>query len=211
LLQANFKGRDLEIFLTRLLFCLFADDTGIFGENNMFRRLMEATRADGGDVGRVLAELFQVLDTSDADRQKNLDEALARFAYINGKLFADPARIPSFDSGLRAQLIACAQLDWSNISPAIFGAMFQGVLEKDETANPSPALPLSGKGAHDSSPDKGRLGGVVERIELAAQAILDARALYPESSLADLYDPTAMPPELTKAHTALDKAVDAAY
>jgi len=131
LLQANFKGRELEVFLTRLLFCLFADDTGIFGENNMFRRLMEATRADGGDVGRVLAELFQVLDTSDAERQKNLDEALARFAYINGKLFADPARIPSFDSGLRAQLIACAQLDWSNISPAIFGAMFQGVLEKD--------------------------------------------------------------------------------
>ncbi|MFM2407259.1 MAG: hypothetical protein RL358_1, partial [Pseudomonadota bacterium] len=132
LLQANFKGRDLEVFLTRLLFCLFADDTGIFGENNMFRRLMEATRADGGDVGRVLAELFQVLDTSDSERQKNLDEALARFAYINGKLFADPARIPSFDSGLRAQLIACAQLDWSNISPAIFGAMFQGVLEKDD-------------------------------------------------------------------------------
>ncbi len=136
LLQANFKGRDLEVFLTRLLFCLFADDTGIFGENNMFRRLMEATRADGGDVGRVLAELFQVLDTSDAERQKNLDEALARFAYINGKLFADPARIPSFDSGLRAQLIACAQLDWSNISPAIFGAMFQGVLEESQ---PSPA------------------------------------------------------------------------
>ncbi|MEQ1557188.1 MAG: DNA methyltransferase, partial [Gallionella sp.] len=140
LLQANFKGRDLEVFLTRLLFCLFADDTGIFGENNMFRRLMEATRADGGDVGRVLAELFQVLDTSDADRQKNLDEALARFAYINGKLFADPARIPSFDSGLRAQLITCAQLDWSNISPAIFGAMFQGVLEKDDITPAHPEL-----------------------------------------------------------------------
>jgi type I restriction-modification system DNA methylase subunit len=144
LLQANFKGRDLEVFLTRLLFCLFADDTGIFGENNMFRRLMEATRADGGDVGRVLAELFQVLDTSDSERQKNLDEALARFAYINGKLFADPARIPSFDSGLRAQLIACAQLDWSNISPAIFGAMFQGVLEE---SNPSPQpSPAGGRG-----------------------------------------------------------------
>ncbi len=144
LLQANFKGRDLEIFLTRLLFCLFADDTQIFGENNMFRRLMEATRADGGDVGRVLAELFQVLDTSDAERQKNLDEALARFAYINGKLFADAARIPSFDSALRAQLIDCAQLDWSDISPAIFGAMFQGVLEKSQ---PSPASGRGGSAA----------------------------------------------------------------
>jgi len=132
LLQANFKGRDLEIFLTRLLFCLFADDTGIFGENAIFRRLMETTRPDGSDVGRVLAELFQVLNTADNERQKNLDEALARFAYINGKLFAEYARIPSFDSELREQLIQCAILDWSNISPAIFGAMFQGVLEKPD-------------------------------------------------------------------------------
>jgi len=130
LLRANFKGRDLEAFLTRLLFSLFADDTGIFGENNLFRRLLESTRADGSDVGRVLAELFQVLNTPENERQHNLDEALARFAYINGKLFADNARIPSFDSELREQLIACAKLDWSGISPAIFGAMFQGVLEE---------------------------------------------------------------------------------
>ena len=160
LLRANFKGRDLEVFLTRLLFSLFADDTGIFGENGIFRRLMESTRADGSDVGRVLAELFQILNTPEEERQRNLDESLARFAYINGKLFADNARIPSFDSELREQLIACAKLDWSGISPAIFGAMFQGVLEEHEPANPSPALPLSGKGANDSSPDKGRPGGV---------------------------------------------------
>lgn len=130
LLRANFKGRDLEVFLTRLLFSLFADDTGIFGENNLFRRLMESTRTDGSDVGRILAELFQVLNTPEDERQHNLDENLARFAYINGKLFADNARIPSFDSELREQLIACAKLDWSGISPAIFGAMFQGVLEE---------------------------------------------------------------------------------
>lgn len=130
LLRANFKGRDLEVLLTRLLFCLFAEDTGIFGENGIFRRLMESTREDGSDVGRVLAELFQILNTPEDERQNNLDETLARFAYINGKLFADNARIPSFDSELRAQLIACAQLDWSGISPAIFGAMFQGVLEE---------------------------------------------------------------------------------
>ncbi|MGZ8257421.1 MAG: class I SAM-dependent DNA methyltransferase, partial [Gallionella sp.] len=99
-----------------------------------------AGRADGSDVGRVLAELFQVLDTAESNRQKNLDEALARFAYINGKLFADPARIPSFDSDLRTQLIDCARLDWSNISPAIFGAMFQGVLETDTIDSVRPAL-----------------------------------------------------------------------
>ena len=130
LLRANFKGRDLEVLLTRLLFCLFAEDTGIFGENGIFRRLLEATREDGSDTGRALAELFQILNTPEDERQKNLDEALARFSYVNGALFAENTRIPSFDSDLRAQLIACAQLDWSGISPAIFGAMFQGVLEE---------------------------------------------------------------------------------
>jgi hypothetical protein len=137
LLRANFKGRDLEVLLTRLLFCLFAEDTGIFGENGIFRRLMEATRTDGSDTGRVLAELFQILNTPEDERQTNLDEALARFAYVNGGLFAETTRIPSFDSELRAQLIACARLDWSGISPAIFGAMFQGVLEEHDGADSS--------------------------------------------------------------------------
>jgi len=135
LLCANFKGRDMEVFLTRLLFSLFADDTGIFGENGIFRRLIEATREDGSDVGRMLAELFQVLNTPEDERQRNLDEALARFSYVNGALFAENTRIPSFDSELREQLIACASLDWSGISPAIFGAMFQGVLEEHEGAD----------------------------------------------------------------------------
>lgn len=130
LLRANFKGRDLEVLLTRLLFCLFAEDTGIFDENGIFRRLLKATREDGSDTGRALAELFQVLNTPEDERQHNLDEALACFSYVNGALFAENTRIPSFDSTLREQLIACASLDWSGISPAIFGAMFQGVLEE---------------------------------------------------------------------------------
>ncbi|TSE29646.1 hypothetical protein Tther_01382 [Tepidimonas thermarum] len=129
LLRAHFTGRDLEALLTRLLFCLFADDTGIFGDNGLFRRLLERTRADGADTGRVLAELFQVLNTPEGQRQAHLDEDLARFPYINGALFAEPTRIPAFDARLREQLITCARLDWSGISPAIFGAMFQGVLE----------------------------------------------------------------------------------
>ncbi len=78
------------------------------------------------------------------------------------------------------------------------------------TTPSSPALPAQGKGNENPAPI-GRGTGVREKIEAAAQAILDARALYPDASLADLYDPTAMPPELTKAHAALDKAVDAAY
>jgi type I restriction-modification system DNA methylase subunit len=133
LLRANFKGRDLEVFLTRLLFCLFADDTSIFGENNIFRRLVERTRQDGTDLGARLAELFDVLNQPETDRQRNLDDTLAAFAYVNGSLFSDRTRTPAFDSGLRDLLMTCIALDWSQISPAIFGAMFQGVLEEHDT------------------------------------------------------------------------------
>lgn len=127
--KANFTGRDLEVFLTRLLFCLFADDTGIFGDNSQFLKLIQNTREDGKDTGAAISELFQVLNQPHAERQTNLDEALKAFEYINGSLFAEQTRIPAFDYDLRKQLIESAELDWSDISPAIFGAMFQGVLE----------------------------------------------------------------------------------
>ena len=129
LLKSNFTGRDLEIFLTRLLFCLFADDTAIFGDNGLFRRLMEGTREDGKDVGSQLSELFAVLDTPSKKRSNLLDEDLKAFEYINGQLFSERSGIPAFDSTLRELLLECVRLDWSKISPAIFGAMFQGVLD----------------------------------------------------------------------------------
>ena len=128
-LEAGFKGRDLEVFLTRLLFCLFADKTGIFGENGMFRRLVEATRIDGKDLGPAISELFDVLDQPEDSRQSTLDEAVSAFNYINGNLFSERMRMPAFNSELRSRLVDCSALDWSGISPAIFGAMFQGVLE----------------------------------------------------------------------------------
>ncbi|MDR2213812.1 MAG: N-6 DNA methylase [Pseudomonadales bacterium] len=150
LLRANFRGRDLEVFLTRLLFCFFADDTGIFGADGIFRRLVEQTREDGRDTGARLAELFDALDTPESERQSNLDETLAAFAYINGSLFAERTRIPAFDTEKRALLAACAELDWSGISPAIFGAMFQGVLEAH---NPDEARQATRRelGAHYTS------------------------------------------------------------
>lgn len=129
LLRANFKGRDLEIFLTRLLFCLFADDTGVFGDNNLLRKMVEDTREDGSDLGARLTELFDIFNQAESDRQSTLDDRLAAFPYINGKLFAERTRIPAFDSDLRKLLLSCIVLDWALISPAIFGAMFQGVLE----------------------------------------------------------------------------------
>lgn len=133
LLRINFKGRDLEVFLTRLLFCLFADDTGIFNENGQFRRFVESAKLDGSDNGQLIGELFDVLNTAEDDRLVTLEDNLKAFPYINGNLFAERTRIPVFDSDLRKLLISCATLDWSGISPAIFGAMFQGVLEEHNT------------------------------------------------------------------------------
>jgi type I restriction-modification system DNA methylase subunit len=133
LLRANYTGRDLESFLTRLLFCLFADDTGIFGEDGQFKKLVAKTKEDGSDLGMAIAMLFQVLNTAHDKRQTNLDEALKAFEYVNGGLFAEQIAIPSFDFDLRTILVKCSELDWSGISPAIFGAMFQSVLESGAT------------------------------------------------------------------------------
>jgi hypothetical protein len=98
LLKINFKGRDLEVFLTRLLFCLFADDTGIFNENGQFRRLVEGSKEDGSDIGQRIGELFDVLNTSDDDRLITLEDSLKAFPYVNGNLFSERTRIPVFNS-----------------------------------------------------------------------------------------------------------------
>jgi hypothetical protein len=129
LLRANYVGKDLESFLTRLLFCLFADDTGIFGDDGQFRRLIERTKEDGSDVGSTITLLFQVLNTPKDKRQINLDENLKAFEYVNGSLFAEYIQTPYFDFDLRTNLLRCVEIDWSGISPAIFGSMFQSVLE----------------------------------------------------------------------------------
>ncbi len=130
LLETRYISHDLEVFMTRLLFCFFADDTGIFGENKLFEKLVKNTNQDGSDLGARISQLFQVLDQDKNKRQTTLNEILASFNYINGSLFSEKISIPDFNSDLRENLIKCSELNWSNISPAIFGAMFQGVLEQ---------------------------------------------------------------------------------
>jgi hypothetical protein len=126
---AGYSGHPLEVLLVRLLFCLFADDTGIF-ELQSFREFVEQrTCEDGADLGPRLAELFQVLNTEAARRQKNLDPQLAAFPYVNGQLFAETLPIAQFDGPLRQALLDCCALNWGAISPAIFGAMFQSVMD----------------------------------------------------------------------------------
>ena len=130
---SGYKGHDLEQFLVRIVFCLFADDTGIFEPRDIFLDLLEnRTREDGSDLGGWLAQLFQVLDTPEDERSGNLDEDLGRFPYVNGDLFDGPLRIPSFDASMRERLLDACRFDWSNISPAIFGSLFQSVMDRDE-------------------------------------------------------------------------------
>ncbi len=127
---AGYQGHDLEPFLVRIVFCLFADDTGIFEPRDIFLEFIESrTSEDGADLGPWLAQLFQVLDTREDARGPTLDEDLARFPYVNGDLFREPLRIPSFDASMREALLDVCRFDWSNISPAIFGALFQSVME----------------------------------------------------------------------------------
>ena len=130
---AGYRGHDLERFLVRIVFCLFADDTGIFEPRDIFLDFIETrTGEDGADLGPWLAQLFQVLDTPEAVRLTSLDEDLARFPYVNGALFEGALRIPAFDAAMRTALLDACRFDWSKLSPAIFGALFQSVMEPAE-------------------------------------------------------------------------------
>ena len=127
--ESGYTGHDLELFLVRTVFCLFADDTGIFEPRDSFFELLEQrTREDGSDLGLWLSRLFQVLDTPVDKRQTTLDQDLARFPYVNGDLFRGPLRIPDFDAPMRQALLDACRFDWTAISPAIFGALFQSVM-----------------------------------------------------------------------------------
>ncbi len=130
---SGYRGHDLEMFLVRVVFCLFADDTGIFEPRDIFLELLEIrTREDGSDLGGWLARLFQVLNTPADQRQAMLDEDLARFPYVNGDLFAAQLTIPDFNATMRTALVDACRFDWTAISPAIFGALFQSVMEPAE-------------------------------------------------------------------------------
>ena len=131
--KAGYKGQDLERLLVRLLFCLFADDTGIFEPKGIFGDLIQLrSREDGADLGRLLGELFEVLNEPDTDRQSGLDGDLRAFPYINGDLFAHRLRVPVFTKEMRQRLLDVCDFDWGAISPAIFGALFQSIMEKNE-------------------------------------------------------------------------------
>jgi hypothetical protein len=131
--ESGYQGVDLERLLVRLLFCLFADDTGIFEPRDIFETLIrDRTSEDGTDTGPLLSHLFDVLNTPEARRQKALDDDLKQFAYINGDLFADRLAVPAFNRVMRERLLDACAFSWDAISPAIFGALFQSVMNRAE-------------------------------------------------------------------------------
>jgi len=141
--ENGYTGHNLERYLVRLLFCMFADDTGIFQPKDIFLQLIEHdTNPDGSNVGRVVNELFEVLDTPEDERQSNLPGELAQFPYVNGRLFRENLRTPVFTEKMREDLLDACRHDWSAVSPAIFGSLFQSVMDAKERR---------AKGAHYTS------------------------------------------------------------
>ena len=160
----GYNGKDLETYLVRLLFCLFAEDTGLFGENGVFLDyLVNHTQADGSDLHGSLMSLFDTLNKPDdsylqehanyagAKRLKNLPEHRAKFPYINGQLFAGTLAECCFDEAARKTLVDCANLDWSHISPAIFGSLFQAIMHFEDEAAAANSKKRREFGAHYTS------------------------------------------------------------
>ena len=131
----GYEGHSLEVYLVRLLFCLFADDTTIFEKDTFNDFISQRTNEDGSDLAARLNELFYILNIPKEKRLKNIDEQLNSFPYVNGKLFEEPLPPAAFNTEMRTILLECCVLNWSKISPAIFGSMFQSVMNPIERRN----------------------------------------------------------------------------
>ncbi|MDP2431253.1 MAG: N-6 DNA methylase [Pseudomonadota bacterium] len=153
----GYTGHDLETLLVRILFCLFADDTELFGEPHLFTTLIASTRSDGRDLSGTLDLLFSILDTANGENQRPderpraLYPELRPFPYVNGELFKGRIAPCYFDSAARQALIDCANIDWSQISPDIFGSLFQAIMHFDDEAAAGKTRKRREFGAHYTS------------------------------------------------------------
>ncbi len=148
----NYTGHELHVFLVRILFCLFAEDTGIFGEPRQFELyLLNHTAPNGSDLGMRLARLFAVLNTPEEKRQRHLDEDLAAFPYVNGDHFKETLNFADFDSDMGNALFGASRFRWEKISPAVFGSLFQEVMQRPERRQIGGAL-HRGKKHHEGRP-----------------------------------------------------------
>ena len=135
--DGGYEGHKLEQFLVRCLFCLFADDTDIFESDN-FHEIVKTSKSDGSDLGGYLAQAFTVLNTptvrdgeDDPSRRRKPQPPplFSNLPYVNGDLFAEELGFATFDGKMREALLRCCEFDWSKISPAVFGSLFQCVME----------------------------------------------------------------------------------
>lgn len=133
--DAMAEGHDSEqaaVFMTRLLFLLYGDDAGGLWDQGLFERfVLDHTAEDGSDCGALITQLFQVLDTPKQRRSPHLDDIYLAFPYVNGGLFQDRVDIPTFNRDMRAALLVACREEWSGVSPAIFGSLFQGMSSRE--------------------------------------------------------------------------------
>jgi len=133
--EIGYTGHQLEVYLVRILFCLFADDTGIFEHDAFVKYIIQRTNVDGTDLAPHLQKIFEILNKPQDKRLKTIDEQLDKFPYVNGGLFSETLETADFDLRMREAIIECCALDWGKISPAIFGSMFQSVMNEKERRN----------------------------------------------------------------------------
>lgn len=127
----GYSGHEASVFMVRVLFCLFADDTRMWS-GRLFQKLVEDTNPEGTDLGPRIANLFALLDTPKPDRKGPLDPFMVDFPYVNGGIFAERIEVVNFNGPMRGAMIDCCNYDWSKINPTIFGALFQDIKSKDE-------------------------------------------------------------------------------
>jgi hypothetical protein len=177
----------LNVFLTRLLFCFFAEDTEIFTENQFSLAIKSHTNGDGSDLSNYLNRLFTILNTADCDRPE-LPDYLASFPYVNGGLFAEDIPSPKFSAKSRRMLVECgSDLDWSDINPDIFGSMIQAVVHPDQRG---------GMGMHYTSVinimkviEPLFLNGLYEELEKVENSVIKLQLLQQRLGNLKIFDP----------------------
>ncbi len=128
--KTGYDDHQASVFLIRTLFCLYSDDAGLWERDLFSRYIEERTSEDGSDLGAQLATLYQALNKPESKRYAQNDELLMAFPYVNGSVFGEATEIPYFDRPARDLLLQAAYFNWSSISPAIFGSLFQAVKDK---------------------------------------------------------------------------------
>ncbi|MEV0869473.1 type IIL restriction-modification enzyme MmeI [Brachybacterium paraconglomeratum] len=126
----GYDDHQASIFLIRTLFCLYADDAALWERDLFSRWIEERTSEDGSDLGAQLATLYQALNRPEEKRYGQSDDLLMAFPYVNGSVFGEAVDIPYFDRASRELLLQASYFNWSSISPAIFGSLFQAVKDK---------------------------------------------------------------------------------